>query len=189
MALDEETLTHAENIVLFVSNTVEQYEALEASQAARVLLGFRNPSLLNDLNDYKIDKNDKKVKKTSRDRLLKNNQSKAECAICAKVDHPQLFDVDHVLPRAIGGGDCAKNTWALCLRCHRIKTELERPLSIHKQTCISCWHSKRPPTKALEGSMWCIQCLTLSLEERLEDAKTQTRAAVLGHAMFLETKR
>ncbi len=45
------------------------------------------------------------------------------CQACGLVS--EELEVDHVIPRAQGGGDSLENLQALCLRCHQIKTQHE----------------------------------------------------------------
>jgi 5-methylcytosine-specific restriction endonuclease McrA len=30
-------------------------------------------------------------------------------------------EVDHIIPRAVGGPDTVENAWSLCAHCHRIR--------------------------------------------------------------------
>lgn len=38
-------------------------------------------------------------------------------------DYWEFFDVDHIIPRALGGKTTIENLQAICLECHRKKTK------------------------------------------------------------------
>lgn len=50
-------------------------------------------------------------------------RAKGHCQTCkAKIAPGQFWDIDHVIPRALGGSNDATNLQILCRTCHRSKT-------------------------------------------------------------------
>ena len=48
------------------------------------------------------------------------------CVLCLKTGRVQLArEVDHIVPKAIGGGEGPENLQSLCRACHRTKTARE----------------------------------------------------------------
>lgn len=50
------------------------------------------------------------------------------CNACARLLHPDAFDIDHVVELCDGGGGGLDNLQALCVLCHRLKTARNRRL-------------------------------------------------------------
>ena len=59
-------------------------------------------------------------KPTSHKHLLYGEQE-GRCAMCSSLTEIRLMDVDHVVPRAEGGGDELKNLQLLCRPCNLTK--------------------------------------------------------------------
>ena len=55
-----------------------------------------------------------------------------EVGICQKCgfvpEIPAQLEVDHIIPRFLGGPDDQSNLQVLCANCHRLKTYTERPI-------------------------------------------------------------
>jgi hypothetical protein len=69
------------------------------------------------------------------------------CATCTQL-LPAAFQVDHVMPLAVGGSNEAHNLAALCANCHADKTQTEAArVAAYKRAVQSldassgaCWH-------------------------------------------------
>lgn len=78
------------------------------------------------------------------------------CAQCTKV-LPATFQVDHVIPHAIGGSDHPRNLEALCVECHAAKSQVENArIAHHKKllkvcepqpSSVPCWSCHRVVSK------------------------------------------
>ena len=68
-----------------------------------------------------------------------------KCAKCAKL-LPATFQVDHVIPHAIGGSDHPSNLEALCVECHAAKSQSENArIAHHKKLEKLCTRSSEVP--------------------------------------------
>ena len=68
-----------------------------------------------------------------------------KCAKCAKL-LPATFQVDHVIPHAIGGSDHPSNLEALCVECHAAKSQSENArIAHHKKLEKLCIRSSEVP--------------------------------------------
>lgn len=78
------------------------------------------------------------------------------CAKCAKI-LPATFQVDHVIPHAIGGSDHPRNLEALCVDCHASKSQVENArIAHHKKLLKSC--EGRGRSGASASAVPCWQC-------------------------------
>jgi hypothetical protein len=90
---------------------------------------------------------------------------RAQCAICQVVDHRDLFDVDHKIPRAAGGPNVPWNLWPLCLNHHRIKSRMEYHwLPTSEKRCFCC---NKIVSKYFCSSFWCTDCEKLPMPIRI----------------------
>jgi 5-methylcytosine-specific restriction enzyme A len=77
-------------------------------------------------------------------------QNKGRCAHCAMIIRPgQRWDVDHIIPIALGGSNKETNLQILCLSCHMTKTAYEDIPRITKTKRLEIRHkgakrSRRP---------------------------------------------
>jgi hypothetical protein len=74
-----------------------------------------------------------------------------QCQSCQSVIHPgQKWEIDHIIPLAIGGPDTIENMQILCKICHRFKTDNQDISQIAKVKRLEIIHfgakksSKRP---------------------------------------------
>jgi len=71
-------------------------------------------------------------------------ESKGRCALCGATKNERMLDVDHIVPRSLGGKTIYENLQILCAKCNRSKrnkdtTDLRQaPLQELKQGCIFC---------------------------------------------------
>lgn len=86
------------------------------------------------------------------------------CAKCKEL-LPATFQVDHVVPHAIGGTDHPSNLEALCVECHAAKSQSEMArISHHKQllkicetelSSTACWHCHRIVSTYFDHTQSC----------------------------------
>lgn len=64
-----------------------------------------------------------------------------------KLNRRSLWDADHILPVAEGGGECdLRNLRTLCLRCHRLATaELRARLLLQRRLKLTAGFESTPP--------------------------------------------
>ena len=80
---------------------------------------------------------------------------KGTCASCSqKVDTGKAWDIDHVIPLALGGTNEPKNLQILCKPCHRSKTTKADIPAIAKTKRLKARHlgARSPSTRPIPGS-------------------------------------
>ena len=80
---------------------------------------------------------------------------KGLCAACTqKIDAGKAWDIDHILPLAIGGTNAPENLQILCRPCHRSKTTHCDIPRIAKTKRLKARHlgARAPSTRAIYGS-------------------------------------
>ena len=69
-------------------------------------------------------------------------EQKWSCFVCGNM-LPPTFQVDHIVPHAIGGSNHPSNLQALCVECHARKSQSElKRIKIHKALSAECANSK-----------------------------------------------
>ena len=80
---------------------------------------------------------------------------KGLCSDCSlKIDAGKAWDIDHVLPLALGGTNEPKNLQILCKPCHRSKTTKADIPAIAKTKRLKARHlgARSPSTRPIPGS-------------------------------------
>ena len=80
---------------------------------------------------------------------------KGKCAGCTqKIDAGKVWDIDHIIPLALGGTNAPENLQILCRSCHRSKTTQSDIPRIAKTKRLKARHlgAKSPPTRPIPGS-------------------------------------
>jgi len=80
---------------------------------------------------------------------------KGTCAGCnQKIEAGKAWDIDHILPLALGGANEPDNLQILCRSCHRSKTSLSDVPRIAKTKRIKARHlgARAPSTRPILGS-------------------------------------
>ena len=80
---------------------------------------------------------------------------KGLCAACAqKIDAGKAWDIDHILPLALGGTNAPDNLQILCRPCHRTKTTHSDVPRIAKTKRLRARHlgASAPSTRPIPGS-------------------------------------
>jgi len=80
---------------------------------------------------------------------------KGLCAACTKkIDAGKGWDIDHILPLALGGTNEPHNLQILCRSCHRSKTSLSDIPRIAKTKRLKARHlgARAPSTRVIPGS-------------------------------------
>ena len=80
---------------------------------------------------------------------------KGTCASCyQKIDAGKAWDIDHILPLALGGTNDSENLQVLCRPCHRIKTSKADIPRIAKTKRLKARHlgARSPSTRPIPGS-------------------------------------
>ena len=80
---------------------------------------------------------------------------KGTCTSCSqKIDAGKAWDIDHILPVALGGTNDSKNLQILCKPCHRSKTSQSDIPSIAKTKRLKARHlgARSPSTRPIPGS-------------------------------------
>ena len=77
------------------------------------------------------------------------------CAACTqKIDAGKAWDIDHILPLALGGTNELNNLQILCSPCHRSKTSHSDVPRITKTKRLKARHlgARAPSTRPIPGS-------------------------------------
>ena len=80
---------------------------------------------------------------------------KGSCGSCyQKIDAVKAWDIDHIIPLALGGTNEAKNLQILCKPCHNSKTYQVDIPSIAKTKRLKARHlgARSPSTRPIPGS-------------------------------------
>ena len=80
---------------------------------------------------------------------------KGKCAGCTqKIDAGKVWDIDHILPLALGGTNEPNNLQVLCKPCHRSKTSHSDIPCIAKTKRLKARHlgAKSPSARPIPGS-------------------------------------
>ena len=80
---------------------------------------------------------------------------KGLCAACSqKIDAGKAWDIDHILPLALGGTNEPNNLQILCRSCHRTKTTHYDVPRIAKTKRLKAQHlgARAPSTRPIPGS-------------------------------------
>ena len=80
---------------------------------------------------------------------------KGTCASCSqKIDAGKAWDIDHILPLALGGMNEPNNLQILCKPCHQSKTSQSDIPRIAKTKRLKARHlgAKSPSTRPIPGS-------------------------------------
>jgi len=80
---------------------------------------------------------------------------KGTCASCSqKIDAGKAWDIDHILPLALGGMNEPNNLQILCKPCHQAKTTKDDIPRIAKTKRLKARHlgARSPSTRPLPGS-------------------------------------
>ena len=80
---------------------------------------------------------------------------KGTCAACAqKIEAGKVWDIDHILPLALGGTNKPDNLQILCKPCHRTKTTQSDIPRIAKTKRLKASHlgARAPSTRPIPGS-------------------------------------
>ena len=80
---------------------------------------------------------------------------KGLCAACTqKIDAGKAWDIDHILPLAMGGTNAPENLQILCRSCHRSKTTQSDIPRIAKTKRLKARHlgASAPSTRPIPGS-------------------------------------
>jgi 5-methylcytosine-specific restriction protein A len=80
---------------------------------------------------------------------------KGLCAACTqKIDAGKAWDIDHIVPLALGGTNAADNLQILCRPCHRSKTTQSDIPRIAKTKRLKAHHlgARAPSTRPIPGS-------------------------------------
>ncbi|MBW8617177.1 MAG: HNH endonuclease [Hyphomicrobiales bacterium] len=80
---------------------------------------------------------------------------KGLCAVCIqKIEAGKAWDIDHILPLALGGTNAPENLQILCRPCHRAKTTHSDIPRISKTKRLKAHHlgARAPSTRAIPGS-------------------------------------
>ena len=80
---------------------------------------------------------------------------KGTCARCSqKIDAGKAWDIDHIIPLALGGTNETKNLQVLCRPCHRSKTSQSDIPRIAKTKRLKARHlgARSPSTRLIPGS-------------------------------------
>ena len=80
---------------------------------------------------------------------------KGKCAGCTqKIDAGKVWDIDHILPLALGGTNAPENLQILCRPCHRSKTSHSDIPRIAKTKRLKARHlgARTPSTRPIPGS-------------------------------------
>ena len=80
---------------------------------------------------------------------------KGLCSICSlKIDAGKSWDIDHILPLALGGTNDLENLQILCRSCHRSKTAKDDVPRIAKTKRLKARHlgARSPSTRPIPGS-------------------------------------
>ena len=91
---------------------------------------------------------------TTRERLSLFLAAKGRCQRCHLVITPgRRWEIDHVVPRALGGGGRRANLQVLCAPCHGRKTQTEDVPRIAKSKRVQARHlGAWRPTSTIPGS-------------------------------------
>jgi len=80
---------------------------------------------------------------------------KGTCAGCSqKIETGKAWDIDHILPLAMGGANAPDNLQILCRSCHRAKTSHSDIPRIAKTKRLKARHlgARAPSTRPILGS-------------------------------------
>jgi 5-methylcytosine-specific restriction endonuclease McrA len=80
---------------------------------------------------------------------------KGTCAACAqKIEAGKVWEIDHILPLALGGSNAPENLQILCRPCHRAKTTKSDVPRIAKTKRLKARHlgARAPSTRPIPGS-------------------------------------
>ena len=80
---------------------------------------------------------------------------KGTCAACSqKIDAGKAWDIDHILPLALGGTNAPDNLQILCRPCHRSKTSHSDIPRIAKTKRLKAHHlgARAPSRRPIPGS-------------------------------------
>ncbi|MBW8618654.1 MAG: HNH endonuclease [Hyphomicrobiales bacterium] len=80
---------------------------------------------------------------------------KGLCAVCSqKIDAGKAWDIDHIVPLALGGTNAADNLQILCRPCHRSKTTQSDVPRIAKTKRLKARHlgAHAPSIRPIPGS-------------------------------------
>ena len=80
---------------------------------------------------------------------------KGTCAACTqKIDAGKVWDIDHILPLALGGTNAPDNLQILCRPCHRSKTTQSDIPRIAKTKRLKAQHlgARAPSIRPIPGS-------------------------------------
>ena len=80
---------------------------------------------------------------------------KGICSVCSlKIDAGKAWDIDHVIPLALGGTNEAENLQILCKPCHQSKTAKNDIPRIAKTKRLKARHlgARAPSTRPIPGS-------------------------------------
>ena len=80
---------------------------------------------------------------------------KGACAACTqKIEAGKSWDIDHILPLAMGGTNAPENLQILCRSCHRTKTTHYDVPRIAKTKRLKAQHlgARAPSTRPIPGS-------------------------------------
>ena len=80
---------------------------------------------------------------------------KGLCSICSlKIDAGKAWDIDHILPLALGGSNEPENLQILCRSCHQTKTSKGDVPRIAKTKRLKARHlgARSPSTRPIPGS-------------------------------------
>ena len=80
---------------------------------------------------------------------------KGTCAACSqKIDAGKAWDIDHILPLAMGGTNAPENLQILCSPCHRAKTSHSDIPRIAKTKRLKACHlgARAPSRRPIPGN-------------------------------------
>jgi hypothetical protein len=80
---------------------------------------------------------------------------KGTCASCyQKIDAGKAWDIDHILPLALGGTNEPENLQILCKPCHQSKTSQSDIPRIAKTKRVKAYHlgARSPSSRTIPGS-------------------------------------
>ena len=80
---------------------------------------------------------------------------KGTCAACSqKIEAGKAWDIDHILPLALGGTNAPENLQILCRPCHRTKTSQSDVPRIAKTKRLKARHlgARAPSIRPIPGS-------------------------------------
>ena len=82
-------------------------------------------------------------------------KGKGNCSACSqKIEAGKAWDIDHILPLALGGTNEPDNLQVLCRPCHRAKTTRSDVPRIAKTKRLKARHfgARAPSTRPIPGS-------------------------------------